>query len=136
MLMRAGTVHGVVGRDDAHRRDVRGAACGHQCLCGVWTSVRTAHLDLRGPRSAEAGAPGGGAPEAGLPPYCTAAHLFQQSMRASGRHAGAPRDSSDLCTAGAPSLASHGPNVRCKKTNRATQRTNRLAFDNARTLSL
>ena len=28
---------------------------------------------------------------------------------------------------GAPSLASHGPNVRCKKTNRATQRTNLLA---------
>ena len=26
---------------------------------------------------------------------------------------------------GAPTLASHGPNVRCKKTNRATQRTNR-----------
>ena len=28
---------------------------------------------------------------------------------------------------GAPTLASHGPNVRCKKTNRATQRTNLLA---------
>ena len=27
---------------------------------------------------------------------------------------------------GAPTLASHGPNVRCKKTNRATQRTNLL----------
>ena len=26
---------------------------------------------------------------------------------------------------GAPTLASHGPNVRCKKTYRATQRTNR-----------
>ena len=27
---------------------------------------------------------------------------------------------------GAPTLASHGPNVRCKKTYRATQRTNRM----------
>jgi hypothetical protein len=29
---------------------------------------------------------------------------------------------------GAPTLASHGLNVRCKKTYRATQRTNRLLF--------
>ena len=33
---------------------------------------------------------------------------------------------------GAPTLASHGPNVRCKKTNRATQRTKRTHINRGR----
>ena len=79
------------------------------------------HANRRGALSNSPRPAGAGTAELGAAKYGTA-KVLKRTARAE-----APLHVTARAPPGAPTLASHGLNVRCKKTNRATQRTNLLA---------